>query len=72
MLDPKTIDAIAEEIIRQMGNAPAGGGQKPGGQKDAPVPARPLSSRSRRVAPKGRAGQKVSLGKPRARPRLSS
>ena len=41
MLDPKTIDAIAEEIIRQMGNAPAGGGQKPGGQKDAPVPARP-------------------------------
>lgn len=42
MLDAKTIDAIAEEIIRQMGQNPtAGGGQKPSGPKDAPVPARP-------------------------------
>ena len=38
MLDPKTIDAIANEIIRQMGER---GGQKPSTQKDAPVPAQP-------------------------------
>ena len=36
----------------------------------APVPALPLSSRSPRVAPKRRAGQRVSLGKPPAWPRL--
>lgn len=42
MLDAKTIDAIAEEIIRQMGQGtPVGSGQKPSGQRDAPVPARP-------------------------------
>ena len=47
MLDAKTIDAIAEEIIRQMGQeAAAGGGQKPSGPKDAPVPARPPVTKS--------------------------
>ncbi len=43
MLDAKTIDAIADEIIRQMGagSPPGGFGRKPSAPKDAPVPARP-------------------------------
>ena len=43
MLDAKTIDAIANEIIRQMGqgSAPAPSGQKPSAQRDGPVPAQP-------------------------------
>ncbi len=43
MLDAKTIDAIANEIIRQMGqgSAPAPSGQKPSALRDGPVPAQP-------------------------------